>query len=54
MKESLEKPSAAKVVILVQAYVSQLNPEGLSLNSDTVFISLSVGALLRAISEIAL
>jgi pre-mRNA-splicing helicase BRR2 len=38
IKESLEEPSA-KIVVLLQAYISQLKLEGLSLTSDMVFIT---------------
>lgn len=37
VKESLEEPSA-KINVLLQAYISQLKLEGLSLTSDMVFI----------------
>ncbi|KAM7531441.1 hypothetical protein LguiB_034851 [Lonicera macranthoides] len=37
-KESLEEPSA-KINVLLQAYISQLKLEGLSLTSDMVFIT---------------
>lgn len=38
VKESLEEPSA-KINVLLQAYISQLKLEGLSLTSDMVFIT---------------
>ena len=38
IKESLEEPSA-KINVLLQAYISQLKLEGLSLTSDMVFIT---------------
>ncbi|XP_057425505.1 DExH-box ATP-dependent RNA helicase DExH12-like [Lotus japonicus] len=53
IKESLEEPSA-KINILLQAYISQLKVEGLSLTSDMVFITQSAGRLLRALFEIVL
>ena len=37
IKESLEVPSA-KINVLLQAYISQLKLEGLSLSSDMVFM----------------
>ncbi|KAJ1698273.1 hypothetical protein LUZ63_006785 [Rhynchospora breviuscula] len=53
VKESLEEPSA-KINVLLQAYISRLRLEGLSLTSDMVFIRQSAGRLLRAIFEIVL
>ncbi|CAA3010416.1 D -box ATP-dependent RNA helicase D 12-like [Olea europaea subsp. europaea] len=53
IKESLEKPSA-KINVLLQAYISQLKLEGLSLTSDMVFITQSTGRLMRALFEIVL
>lgn len=53
VKESLEEPSA-KINVLLQAYISQLKLEGLSLTSDMVFIRQSAGRLLRALFEIVL
>lgn len=53
VKESLEEPSA-KINVLLQAYISQLKLEGLSLASDMVFIRQSAGRLLRALFEIVL
>ena len=53
IKESLEEPSA-KINILLQAYISQLRLEGLSLTSDMVFITQSAGRLMRALFEIVL
>lgn len=38
VKESLEEPSA-KINVLLQAYISKLKLEGLSLTSDMVFIT---------------
>jgi hypothetical protein len=38
IKESLEEPSA-KINVLLQAYISQLKLEGLSMTSDMVFIT---------------
>eukprot|EP00252_Welwitschia_mirabilis_P011890 TRINITY_DN2641_c0_g2_i1.p1 TRINITY_DN2641_c0_g2~~TRINITY_DN2641_c0_g2_i1.p1 ORF type:complete len:1287 (-),score=253.33 TRINITY_DN2641_c0_g2_i1:150-3629(-) len=53
VKESLEEPSA-KINVLLQAYISQLKLEGLSLTSDMVFITQNAGRLLRALFEIVL
>ncbi|GMG99121.1 hypothetical protein Nepgr_000961 [Nepenthes gracilis] len=53
IKESLEEPSA-KINVLLQAYISQLKLEGLSLTSDMVFITQSASRLLRALFEIVL
>lgn len=47
IKESLEEPSA-KINVLLQAYISQLQLEGHSLTSDMVFIT-QVGFLLYAL-----
>lgn len=53
VKESLEDASA-KINVLLQAYISQLKLEGLSLTSDMVFITQSAGRLMRALFEIVL
>ncbi|KAK8597890.1 hypothetical protein V6N13_095285 [Hibiscus sabdariffa] len=53
IKESLEEPSA-KINVLLQAYISQLKLEGLSLTSDMVYITQSAGRLLRALFMILL
>ncbi|KAL3514908.1 hypothetical protein ACH5RR_027625 [Cinchona calisaya] len=53
IKEGLEEPSA-KINVLLQAYISQLKLEGLSLTSDMVFITQSAGRLMRALFEIVL
>ncbi|KAL7257965.1 hypothetical protein ACSBR1_004148 [Camellia fascicularis] len=53
IKESLEEPSA-KINVLLQAYISQLKLEGLSVTSDMVFITQSAGRLMRALFEIIL
>ncbi|KAJ7515579.1 hypothetical protein O6H91_22G019200 [Diphasiastrum complanatum] len=53
VKESLEEPSA-KINVLLQAYISQLKLEGLSLTSDMVFITQSAARLMRALFEIVL
>ncbi|KAE8717867.1 SNRNP200 protein [Hibiscus syriacus] len=53
VKESLEEP-CAKINVLLQAYISQLKLEGLSLTSDMVYITQSAGRLIRALFEIVL
>ncbi|CAO2814579.1 unnamed protein product [Amaranthus hypochondriacus] len=53
IKESLEEPSA-KINVLLQAYISQLKLEGLSLTSDMVYITQSAARLIRALFEIVL
>nr|VDC99810.1 unnamed protein product [Brassica oleracea] len=53
IKETLEE-SSAKINVLLQAYISQLKLEGLSLTSDMVYITQSVGRLVRALYEIVL
>ncbi|PON75800.1 hypothetical protein PanWU01x14_040600 [Parasponia andersonii] len=53
IKESLEEPSA-KINVLLQAYISHLKLEGLSLTSDMVYNTQSAGRLLRALFEIIL
>ncbi|MCE0481733.1 hypothetical protein HAX54_039728 [Datura stramonium] len=40
VKENLEEPSA-KINVLLQAYISQLKLEGLSLSSDMVYVTQS-------------
>ncbi|CAN7041773.1 unnamed protein product [Brassica rapa subsp. trilocularis] len=52
-KETLEEPSA-KINVLLQAYISQLKLESLSLTSDMVFIGQNAGRLVRALYEIVL
>lgn len=53
VKESAEE-SSAKVNVLMQAYISELNLEGFALVSDMVYVSQSAGRLLRALFEITL
>ena len=53
VKESIEEPSA-KVNVLLQAYISRLNMDGLALLSDMVYIQQSAGRLMRALFEICL
>ena len=53
VKESVEEP-AAKINVLLQAYVSQLKLDGFALVADMVYIQQSVGRIIRAIFEICL
>ena len=53
VKESIEEPSA-KVNILLQAYISQLNFDGFALTSDMVYITQSASRIVRAIFEVVL
>eukprot|EP00899_Mesostigma_viride_P012040 jgi/Mesvir1/20837/Mv07930-RA.1 len=53
VKESMEEPSA-KINVLLQAYISQLKLEGLSLLGDMSFVTQSAGRIMRAIFEIVL
>ncbi|TFY80397.1 hypothetical protein EWM64_g3621 [Hericium alpestre] len=53
VKESAEEP-AAKINVLLQAYISQLKLEGFALVADMVFVQQSAGRILRAIFEICL
>ncbi|KAK2712756.1 U5 small nuclear ribonucleoprotein 200 kDa helicase-like [Artemia franciscana] len=53
IKESFEEPSA-KVNVLLQAYISQLKLEGLSLMADMVYVTQSGSRLVRAIFEIVI
>ncbi|XP_056849771.1 DExH-box ATP-dependent RNA helicase DExH12-like isoform X2 [Raphanus sativus] len=53
IKETLEEPSA-KINVLLQAYISQLKLESLSLTSDMVYIGQRAGRLVQAVYEIAL
>eukprot|EP00271_Cylindrocystis_brebissonii_P012705 TRINITY_DN317_c0_g1_i1.p1 TRINITY_DN317_c0_g1~~TRINITY_DN317_c0_g1_i1.p1 ORF type:complete len:2233 (-),score=420.67 TRINITY_DN317_c0_g1_i1:1930-8628(-) len=53
VKEGIEEPSA-KINVLLQAYISQLKLEGLSLASDMVFVTQNAGRLMRALFEIVL
>lgn len=54
IKEVATEDPLAKVNILLQAYISQLNLEGFALVSDLVYITQSAGRLWRAIFEICL
>ncbi|KIK97275.1 hypothetical protein PAXRUDRAFT_825079 [Paxillus rubicundulus Ve08.2h10] len=53
VKESVDEP-AAKINVLLQAYISQLKLEGFALVADMVFVQQSAGRILRAIFEICL
>ncbi|CAK5277379.1 unnamed protein product [Mycena citricolor] len=53
VKESVEEP-AAKINVLLQAYISQLKLDGFVLVADMVFIQQSAGRILRAMFEICL
>ncbi|EGO30085.1 putative RNA helicase [Serpula lacrymans var. lacrymans S7.9] len=53
VKESVEEP-AAKINVLLQAYISQLKLEGFALVADMVYVQQSAGRILRAMFEICL
>ncbi|KAG5640834.1 hypothetical protein DXG03_006882 [Asterophora parasitica] len=53
IKESVEEP-AAKINVLLQAYISQLKLDGFVLVADMVFVQQSAGRILRAMFEICL
>lgn len=53
IKESIEEASA-KINVLLQAYISQLNLEGFAMIADMVYVTQSASRLLRAIFEICL
>ncbi|KAI0244580.1 Pre-mRNA-splicing helicase BRR2 [Massospora cicadina] len=53
VKEGPEEP-AAKINILLQAYISQLGLEGFALMSDMVYVTQSAGRILRAMFEMCL
>lgn len=53
VKESVEEP-AAKINVLLQAYISQLKLDGFVLVADMVFVQQSAGRIIRAIYEICL
>lgn len=53
VKESIEE-SHCKINVLLQAYISRLNLDGLALMADMVYVTQSAGRILRAIFEIAL
>lgn len=53
VKETIEEPHA-KINVLLQAYISRLNLDGLALMADMVYVTQSAGRILRAIFEICL
>lgn len=53
VKESVEEP-AAKINVLLQAYISNLRLDGFALVSDMVYVTASAGRILRAVFEICL
>ncbi|TFY55063.1 hypothetical protein EVJ58_g8480 [Rhodofomes roseus] len=53
VKESVEEP-AAKINVLLQAFISQLKLEGFALVADMVYVQQSAGRILRAMFEICL
>ncbi|KDQ53780.1 hypothetical protein JAAARDRAFT_136540 [Jaapia argillacea MUCL 33604] len=53
VKESVDEP-AAKINVLLQAYISQLKLEGFALVADMVFVQQSAGRILRALFEICM
>ncbi|CAN6670657.1 pre-mRNA-splicing helicase Brr2p [Trichomonascus vanleenenianus] len=53
IRESIDEP-AAKINVLLQAYISRLKLDGFALMADMVYITQSAGRLLRAMFEICL
>lgn len=53
VKESIEEPHA-KINVLLQAYISRLQLDGLALMADMVYVTQSAGRILRAVFEISL
>lgn len=53
VKEGADEP-AAKVNVLLQAYISRLRLDGFALMSDMVYVTQSAGRILRALFEIVL
>ncbi|KAK9472497.1 Sec63 Brl domain-containing protein [Dipodascopsis tothii] len=53
VKETVEE-SAAKINVLLQAYISRLKLDGFALMADMVYVTQSAGRLIRAIFEICL
>ncbi|KAF8498423.1 Sec63 domain-containing protein [Gautieria morchelliformis] len=53
VEESVEEP-AAKINVLLQAYISQLKLDGFALVADMIFVQQSAGRILRTIFEICL
>lgn len=53
VKESVDEP-AAKINVLLQAFISNLSLEGFALVADMVYVQQSAGRILRAMFEICL
>lgn len=53
IKESLDEP-AAKINVLLQAYISRLKLDGLALAADMVYVTQSAGRLVRCLYEVCL
>lgn len=53
VKETVEDP-AAKINVLLQAFISRLKLDGLALMADLVYVTQSAGRILRAMFEICL
>jgi pre-mRNA-splicing helicase BRR2 len=53
VKESVDEP-AAKINVLLQAFISNLSLEGFALVADMVYVQQSAGRILRAVFEICL
>ena len=51
IKEGLDEP-AAKINVLLQAHISRLKLDGLSLSSDMVYVTQSAGRLMRCLYEV--
>ena len=51
VKEGLDEP-AAKINVLLQAHISRLRLDGLSLSSDMVYVTQSAGRLMRCLYEV--
>lgn len=51
IKEGLDEP-AAKINVLLQAHISRLQLEGLSLSADMVYVTQSAGRLMRCLYEV--
>ena len=50
---SMDEP-LAKIIILLQGYISRFKLEGYALNADMIYVSQSAGRIMRCIFEIAL
>ncbi|KAI6657806.1 U5 small nuclear ribonucleoprotein [Oopsacas minuta] len=53
IKEGYEEPTA-KINVLLQVYISQIQLDGFALMSDMVYVTQSAGRLLRALFEVSL